>query len=213
MKINLNGTKYKYQPFYIKEEDIYNIKFAQFKPKRSGKIFHKNQWKNCNFFIFKKNRKTYIEIFSNSFQNGISEIGKVDNQGKLVTVELKLINKLKIKTFDFVYLSKIYFLSRIDKIKFIRKNLIFIVAASIGAITYFLINHFFNNYLETIIKESNIIQSIIIFLTLSSVINIFYPFTLRRELSLNEIDILIKQRIKENNKNLEHKDYIRSKSQ
>ncbi len=77
---------------------------------------------------------------------------------------------------------------------FVERNLNRIYWTFLGAFAYYMINHFFNGILQEIINQSNFVQSCIVFLSLASLINIVRPFSLRKELSIKEVDELIKKR-------------------
>ena len=142
----------------------------------------------------------------------MSDIGKVNSFGIMDRIKVPFFTKLLIKIYDAIFISKIYFLRLADRINLIKKNLRYITIALVGSIIYFLINHFYDNFLQELINKSNLVQSIIVFLSLSSIINIIHPFTLRKEWSIEEIDDLIITRIDKNKKDLEHEKWIEKQS-
>ena len=135
--------------------------------------------------------KTILEIHpSGSIKNGISNLGPVNEQNYFDNVKLSKLNQTLIKTYDKLFSLKISFLKFLDKIKPIKNNLRYMLIALIGSSIYFLINHFYDDFLQKLINDSNLAQSVIVFLSISSIINIFHPFTLRKELSISEVDEL-----------------------
>lgn len=213
MRIKLNGKKYKYRPKYFKQEDDLNVKLPSYSIYRYGKILHEGEWKSCIFYINDRLGKSTIEICpSGIVKDGISEIGKVHSHGYIDLIELTKFKRFKIRVYDYVFLQKIYLLSVFDKLELIKKNLRYILIAFLGSIIYFLINHFYDNFLQELINKSNFVQSIIVFLSLSSIINIFHPFTLRKEWTIDEIDKLIKKRLEKNKKDLEHEKWAEKNS-
>lgn len=204
MRIKLNGKNYKYRPTYSKREDDLNVKLPSYSINRCGSVLHEGEWKSCSFYINNRLGKSTIEVLpSGIVKDGISEIGKVHSRGYVDLIELSKFKRFKIRVYDYVFLKKIYLLSVFDKIELIKKNLRYILIAFLGSIIYFLINHFYDNFLQELINKSNLVQSIIVFLSLSSIINIFHPFTLRKEWTIDEIDELIKKRLEKNKEDLE----------
>ena len=213
MKFKLNGKKYKYKPEYFKREDDFNIKTPSYTVFRYGSVFYNGEWKGCSFYIFDKSGKSKIEISPIGItKDGMSEIGKVNSKGFIDLVELSKFKRFRIRIYDFIFLSKIKCLSLFDRIQLIKNNLKYIIIALIGSIIYYLINYFYNGFLQLLINESNLIQSIIVFLSLSSIMNIFHPFTLRKEWTIEEIDSLIDKRIQKGRKDLEHEEWVRKQS-
>jgi hypothetical protein len=208
MKFKLNGKTYRYKPKYYKREDDLNIKSPSYSTYRNGKMFYKNGWKDCRFYILKNSGKLKIAIYPlGIIKDGMSEMGKVDSQGYIDIVEISKFKMLLIKGYDFMFFCKIYFLIFMDKVKPIKKNVRYILIALIGSIIYYLINHFYNSALQELINKSNLIQSIIVFLSLSSIINIVHPFTLRKEWSIEEINDLISKKINKNREKIEDEKY------
>jgi hypothetical protein len=213
MRIKLNGKKYKYKPEYYKREDDLNVKLPSYTIFRYGKLLYDGEWKDCRFYITERLGKSRIQVCPIGFtKDGMSEIGKVNSQGFTDDLELSKFKRIKIKVYDFIFLSKINFLGISDRIELIKKNLKYILIALVGSVIYFLINHFYDNFLQELINKSNLIQSLIVFLSLSSIMNIFHPFTLRKEWTIEEIDSLIQKRIKKDREDLEHDEWARKKA-
>ncbi len=83
-----------------------------------------------------------------------------------------------------------------------RKNTVFvIIIALILSVTYYTVNEFNDDVVIKFIAENNFIQSIIIFLTISSFINIFYPFTLRKQIEKRDIERITRETIEEDTEN------------
>src|SRR5690606_120207 len=113
---------------------------------------------------------------------------------------------------DFRLSLKIKYLQFLDKIKPIKSNLLYIFLAFVGSCGYYLINYYFDNFLQKLINNSNLAQSIIVFLSLSSIINIFHPFTFRKELNLTEIDDLIKRKSNKMKEDFEHDEWVKKQA-
>jgi len=78
---------------------------------------------------------------------------------------------------------------RFKKIKFDRtKTIIAFIIAIIVSVIYFVFNSYNENLLMNFISNNLWIQTIVIFLTISSLINIFYPFTIRKELNKKDLE-------------------------
>jgi hypothetical protein len=56
------------------------------------------------------------------------------------------------------------------------------------------------------ITENNWLQTIIIFLTISSFINLFYPFTIKKQIDEKDIESITKETIEEERINKEIKE-------
>lgn len=210
MRLKLNKKKYKYIPEYVKREDDLNVKLPSYTIYRKGEVLHEGEWKGCRFYISDKPTESIISVSSSGIvKKGISDIGKVDSQGNVDVIKLSKFQRLKIKIYDFVFFRRIVLYSFIDKVKLIRKNLKYILISLLGSIIYFLINHFFDGFLQDLINKSNLVQSFIVFLSLSSIINIFHPFTLRKEWTIKEIDVLILKRLKKAKSELEHEEWVK----
>ena len=210
MRFKLNGVRYKYTPEYSKREDELNVKNPSYSVFRYGKILYNGEWKNCRFNLIVNSGKTRIQISTTeTFKDGMSEIGKVDSRGNKDIIELSRLKTFQIKLYDLIFLSRIYCLSIFDRVELIKKNLKYILIALGGSTIYFLINHFYDSFLQELINKSNLVQSFIVFLSLSSIMNIFHPFTLRKEWTIEEIDLLIQKRIKKGRKDLEHEEWAR----
>lgn len=195
MRLKLNGKKYKYFTEYFKLEDDFKVKPPSYMTSCCGKVYHEEKWKDCIFFIadFSGKMKIFVSPRS-SFRNGISDIGEVDAQGFADIFIISGYKRFLIRTYNALFITKLVILSLIDRARLIKKNLMYISIAVIGSVIYFLINHFYDGYLQKLINESNLVQSIIVFLSLSSVINIFHPFSLRKSWEIKEIDELINKR-------------------
>ena len=145
-------------------------------------------------------------------QDRMSSIGRTDDNGNVSRLKANRLQRFLINTYDKVFFAKIKFLMFRDKLIPIKKNLIYILLALIGASAYFFANHFFDDYLQKLVNESNFIQSLIVFLSLSSIINIFHPFTLRKEIKMEQIDELVDKKNKRAKENYEHEQYVKNKT-
>lgn len=214
MVLKLNGRKYRYSPAYFKHEDNFNVRPPKYSIHRYGQVLYENEWKKCHFHIVKigSNPVLYVSP-GGSVKEGMSELGPVDNQGFLDIIYISRPVLAKINLYDYLFNIQIKLLNLTDWAKRIKKNLWRIFWAALGSVIYFFINHYFDGYLQELINQSNFIQSLIVFLSLSSLINIIYPFSLRKELSIEEVDELIRKHKKDLVENFDdYKDKWRSRT-
>jgi hypothetical protein len=210
MRFRQNKVSYKYKPEFYKREDELKVKNPSYSVYRYGAIKQNGIWNECRFYVFKKSNETILEISPTGIiKDGISNLGPINEQMYFNRVKLSWFNRLLIFTYDKLFFLKISFLKFLDRIKPIKSNLSYILLAFLGSAIYFLVNHYFDNYLQKLINNSNLAQSVIVFLSLSSIINIFHPFTLRKELNINEVDELIKKKSEKMKEDLEHEEWAR----
>ncbi len=213
MKFTQNKISYNYLPKYYKQYDELNINRPKYSVYRYGAIKQNKIWKDCLFYIFSRNDKTFLEIYPvGIIKDGMSDLGPVNNEMFYDKVELSLKNKVLLNMFDLWFSLKIKRLKLFDRITPIKSNLFYILLAFVGSFAYYVINYYFDNFLQKLINNSILAQSIIVFLTLSSIINIFHPFTLRRELNVSEIDDLIKKKSEKMKTNLEHDEWVKKQA-
>lgn len=85
-----------------------------------------------------------------------------------------------------------------------RKNTIAVfILAFIFSSAYYLLNTLNENSLMNYIAENIWIQTVIFFLTISSFINIFFPFTIKKELSIEDVKKIAENVIEEQKKDEE----------
>ena len=210
MRFRQNKVSYKYKPKFYKREDELKVKNPSYSVYRYGAIKQNGIWNECRFYVFKKSNETILEISPvGIIKDKISNLGAINEQMYFDRVKLSWFNRSLIFVYDKLFLLRIGFLKFLDKIKPIRSNLSYIIIAIIGSAIYFLVNHYFDNYLQKLINNSNLAQSVIVFLSISSIINIFHPFTLRKELNINDIDELIKKKSEKMKENLKHEEWVR----
>lgn len=194
MRIKLHGKKYKYQTEYFKWEDEYKVKLPSYSISNCGKAYHEEEWKDCIFHVHNIPKKLKIFISPGGvYKDGMSDIGKVDSQGFVDIFEISGFRRMLILLHNFIFIKKIEALSVVDRANRIKTNLKLILLAFIGATIYYLINHVFDGFLQDLINKSNFVQSLIVFLSLSSIINIFHPFTFKKTWSIEEINELIEK--------------------
>ncbi len=201
MKITVQGYKLNYGIGYYKHIDKNNIKPIYYSLSRGGKVLKSKKWIWCSLDILEKEGTHFIIISARAWKkDGQSDLGLVDKGGRYKTLKLSRVNYFLIKTYDKIFFKKIKLLKFLDKLVPIKKNLYLILLAVVLASIYYIINYFFDNYLQDLISKSNLIQSIIVFLSLSSIINIFHPFTLRKEVNIEEVkkvsDTIAEQKVK-----------------
>jgi hypothetical protein len=150
-----------------------------------------NKWVSCHTLVFKKDNKRTIKIYATQYKNNQSELGEVIVEN----VDSSLFKALNMNRFWFFLINvynllfkiKIWYNKKLDYIKSIKRQFILILIAMLVSCIYFFINRYFDGYLQKLINENNFIQSLIVFLSISSIINIFYPFTLRKETNMDDV--------------------------
>ncbi|MCH3885061.1 hypothetical protein [Tenacibaculum aquimarinum] len=163
-----------------------------------------NEWYWCGIKYFKKNNDNYIQILNPRIVNKhTSVIEKFHTEG--------IYKEIKISNFKINLLKYLSNEHKINRFSYkIRKNIserrntvyVFAIAIILSGI-YYTLNELNNNQLLNYIAENNWIQTIIIFLTISSFINIFYPFTLKKQIEKNDIEKISKDVLEEEKQNEE----------
>ncbi|MFI0429174.1 hypothetical protein [Mariniflexile sp. HMF6888] len=202
MKLKIGGYKVDYVKTYWCDSRDIEVKLPQYILGDDVRIKVNNKWVKCRFNYQNRKDKTNVDISANAYKydknnsKGTSELGEVNQQGYFTTLKINKFNRLMIKIYNILYGCKIQILKTIDWIKSIKVNFILISISGLIATSYYFINIWFDNVLQKLINESVFVQSLIVFLSISSLINIFHPFTLRREISMKEVDIFLKKRQK-----------------
>jgi hypothetical protein len=161
-------------------------------------------WYKCGISYLAKNGKSYIQV-SNPMKvdEKTLHIKKVHTQGlykELEITKLKL-NLLKLR----LHQHKLNHSSfKIRNTISERRNTIYIFSvATILSVIYFIINEMNSNSLMKYISENNWLQTIIIFITISGFINIFYPFTIKKQIDEKDIERIAKDKYEEEARNKE----------
>ncbi len=147
-----------------------------------------NQWYKCSIQFEKKESKTFIQfVHPMIVDEKTSQILKVYNTG--IYFESPTTNFKKQLIQYLLGNHKLnYSLFKFKKTVYERKNTIIIFSfAFILSATFFYINTVTNNSIVTFIAKNLWCQTVIMFLTLASFINIFYPFAIRKELNQKDI--------------------------
>jgi hypothetical protein len=195
MRLKIKGQKLKYRLEYFRREDDFKVNFPKYDVHSKGAIKKDGKWVECLFYVNDFRGKTSIEISSKSIvKDGISDLGKVDEHFIYKKLEVNRFNRFLILLYERIFYLKLRLKGYIDRLIPIKTNLIYVFIAVFGAILYFFINHLFDNFLQDLINQSNLVQSIIVFLSLSSIINIFHPFTFRKELNIKEVNELVEKK-------------------
>lgn len=212
MMFTHNKIRYKYLPIFYRHQDELQVNLPTYSSYRYGAINQNGIWKDCRFYI-SKHKKTFLEVYPVSIiKDGMSDLGPVNKNMLYDKFELSLKNRIVFNLCDFWLSLKIKKLELLDKISPIRVNLFYILFALVGSCAYYLTNYYFDNFLQKLINNSNLAQSIIVFLSLSSIINIFHPFTLRKELNITEIDDLIKRKSNKMKEDSEHDEWVKKQA-
>lgn len=196
MKLRLDGKKCIYKLKCIKNEDGFNISLPKYSIRQNSLLYIDGKWIDCDFY-FEDKRIVYILTFIMP-SNKVSEVGGGAVNGFNVKCKLTRFKYLLIVLYGLFFRCKIAILKFRDRLLPIKKNLLLMLLAFMGSVVYFLINHYFDKSLQKLINDSNLVQSIIVLLSLSSIINIFHPFTIHKEIEISDVQ----NSIKKNNSNL-----------
>lgn len=147
-----------------------------------------NEWYKCSLRFIEREFKNYIQI-THPMKVDEKTLRILDVYKEGIYKELRIskfkMNFIKYRLNQHPLNFKIYYLKRA---LYERMNsiIIFSTALLLSAVFY-LVNIKFNNILINFIAQNLWCQTIIIFLTLASFINIFYPFSLRKELNKRDV--------------------------
>lgn len=163
-----------------------------------------NEWYKCGIRFLKKDNKNYVQLFHPmKVDEKTSIIKEVYTEGIFKEIETSkfkvnllkyLLNEHKINYKSFKIRKRIA-----DR----RKTIYAFSCATILSVVYYGLNEMYNNALMNYIANNNWIQTLIIFLTVSSFINIFYPFTLKKEIGKQDIEEITKDTLKQDRINKE----------
>lgn len=147
-----------------------------------------NQWYKCSIKFEERERVIFIQ-FNNPMivDEKTSKILKIHNQG--VYFESPTTNFKKQLIQYLLGIHKLnYSLFNLKKNIYERKNTIIIFSfAFLLSAVFFYANNATNNSIVNYVASNLWCQTIIMFLTLASFINIFYPFAIRKELNQKDI--------------------------
>lgn len=162
-----------------------------------------DEWYKCSIKFIERTSKNYVQfIHPMNVDDKTLRILRVYQEGIYMELPISKFNMNFIK-----YLLNEHSLNfRIYNFKrtlYARMNsiIVFSFALIISAVFY-LVNVNFNNILIDFIAKNLLGQTIIIFLTLATFINIFYPFALRKEINKKDVidiskDTIAKEKKKE----------------
>lgn len=172
-----------------------------------------NQWYKCSINFIKKDSLNMIQIsYPMLVDEKTSQIKIVHTSElykELPVSELKL-NLIKLLLNNHKMNYKIY---KFKRIVFERLNtiVIFLLAMVLSAVFYY-VNVYTNFNLINFVASNIWCQTIIMFLTISSFINIFFPFSIRRELKEKDITSISKETYKREKEEKEQNDRIERQS-
>lgn len=97
---------------------------------------------------------------------------------------------------------------RKNKLKVKKNFTTVLLIAFIPTLLYYLFNIYSSNYLLNSIANNLLIQTLFIFIFITGVINIFYPFTIREDIKKEDIKEIAKSVTKKTHKEIvEHENY------
>jgi hypothetical protein len=174
---------YRYNTFDKYESPV--IRFSS-----QNKIKINGKWEDYIVYLMHKKKPYYIEVNAKRWKGVHSNLGPVEENGHFTNLKIRGYQVRLIKLYHLfsilrANITKIKIQLRINKYR-----LLVILSAVLISSLYYLINIYFDNYLKDILDKSIGVQSLIIFLTISSFINIFYPFTIRREVNIRDVKTL-----------------------
>ncbi len=147
-----------------------------------------DNWYRFPFSYIIKNNKYFIQIENPILiEKGTSKILEFYHEGLYEKIKIS-----KIKIYLMLYIlqrtkfNKISYNIKLHLYKNKNKYIIFFIAL-ILSMSYCFMNEWYNNKLHDIVSNNNIIQSVLIFLALGSLINIFFPFTVIKTYNKNNI--------------------------
>lgn len=177
MKYKINLGKYKIK--------VYNKKHKNDKGKTvcvitKYEIFYNGSWCECQCGLDQCEFTIYNVVFN----------------GKTIILDEKIkLNKMKVILLKWIISKKF---NKIKKFLKIRINTLVVFGVAI----FFSFLYFYcYNVVDVEMTQNKIIKTVLFFLTTSSVINIFYPFTLKKTLDNNDIKEKANETIKEDKKN------------
>lgn|SRR5690606_1028507 len=192
--VNLKITKNKNNRFWNPIGQLWN----------TSQIEIEGEWYSCGLKFIKLNKKHIIQFYNPM---------KVDVKTKLIKKIICEGTYKEIETSFFKYNLIQYLINRhvLNSIsykirRFIHnKQITFLIfsLALIPSITFYLINIKYDNLFIHLIAENVWVQTLIFFLTISSFINIFHPFTIRKEIDEKDIKEITKEILEEEKNNEE----------
>lgn len=199
MKINLNGV------ILNITQNEHNSKFY-WEPRcmllNLCNVERNGIWYKSGISFTKKGNKDYIQI-SNLILTGENNIIEYHEKGLYKELPISNIKKqlIEILMNEHILNYKWY---KFRKKIYDRKNTIFVFAFSITlAVIYYIGNEYYNNSWANYIGNNSIIQALFILLNIFSIGSIFYPFTIQKTLSENDIKILCNEEMKKYDKERE----------
>jgi hypothetical protein len=203
MKFKFNNTEFKiakndYNKVFLPKGMFWNI----------PKIKHKGIWYNCSIRFTDNTLIISSLILHHENSNSVKE----NLEGDYYEFNVSNFQKNLIQ-----YLYNVHPLNhRIYKFKKTivarKKTIIVFSTAIILSAIYYLTNLFSNNAVLTWISNNLLAQTFIIFLTLSGFINIFTPFTIKKETTEKDIEEISNAKIVENQNTEEQNKRIREQA-
>jgi hypothetical protein len=173
-----------------------------------GKFWNKTQikikgeWYNCTLRFIKIEKKYYIQ-----FHHPM----KVEKKTNLINVIIceGLYKEVETSFFKYnlvQYLENTHYLNSISydvrKSIFERSRMLLIFSlALIPSFLFYLINVNYDNIIIDKIAENTWVQTFFFFLSISSFISIFHPFSIRKQIEKDDIKEIVKENIEEEKQN------------
>jgi len=172
-----------------------------------------NQWYKCSIKFEERKRIIFIQfIHPMIVEEKTSQILKIYNQGVYFESPTTKFKKQLIQYLLGIHKLN-YSLFNLKKNIYERKNTIIIFSfAFLLSAVFFYANNATNNSIVNYVASNLWCQTIIMFLTLASFINIFYPFAIRKELNQKDIANISKDTIAKEKEEELRNDEIRKRA-
>ena len=169
-------------------------------------ILINEEWYRCGLIFIKKTNKYYIQF------NNPMKVEEKTNIIKEVFCE-GIYKEMEISKFKFnliKYLENTHYLNRqsynFRKSVYNGKRTILVFSlALIPSAVFYAINVKYDNVIIHLIADNTWVQTFIFFITISGFINIFHPFSIRKEIDKNDIQVITKKTLDNEKENEEIK--------
>jgi len=161
-------------------------------------------WYPCNIHFLKKAGRNYLLITNPmKVQKKTSIVEKSYCEGiyKEIPISILKIHLLK-------YLGNTHRINHFSydlrsSLSSSRRMILIFSLAIIPSVMFYFVNVKYNNILIVLLAENNLIQSLFFFLTIAGFIGIFHPFTIRKEISKEDIEAISKETAEKEKRNEE----------
>ncbi len=172
-----------------------------------------NNWYKCGLRVMLENGKKKLEIREPYLvDDKTNTISKFYCKGVYAKLEISPMKFYIINHLLYATSFKYKFTSAKRKLRVWLNRVIIFSLAFVLTTTFFYINKAYDNKLIEYIADNIWCQSIIMFLTISSFINIFTPFTLKKEIGLKDVENISSKAVEKSIQEKRIKEYLRKSS-